>query len=92
MTKSKIVAIQMDPIEGVDITADPLAMYLADVYTISANLAGIAALSIPCGFDVNALPVGLQLMAPYFAEQRLLAVGHQFQRLTDHHTRRPPLE
>ena len=73
-------------------TADPLAMYLADVYTISANLAGIAALSIPCGFDVNALPVGLQLMAPHFAEQRLLAVGHQFQRLTDHHTRRPPLE
>jgi aspartyl-tRNA(Asn)/glutamyl-tRNA(Gln) amidotransferase subunit A len=72
-------------------TADPLAMYLADIYTVSANLAGIAALSLPCGFDSRGLPIGLQLMAPHFAEERLLAIGHQFQRLTDHHTRRPPL-
>ena len=73
-------------------TNDPLAMYLADIYTISANLAGIAALSIPCGFDATRLPVGLQLMAPHFAEDRLLAVAHQFQRLTDHHTKQPPPE
>ena len=70
-------------------TADPLAMYLADIYTISANLAGIAGLSIPCGFDTAGLPIGLQLMAPHFAEERLLAIGHQFQQRTDFHTHRP---
>ncbi|MCK4660117.1 MAG: Asp-tRNA(Asn)/Glu-tRNA(Gln) amidotransferase subunit GatA [Phycisphaerae bacterium] len=69
---------------------DPLAMYLADIHTTSVNLAGIAGLSIPCGFDADGLPIGLQLMAPHFAEERLLAVGHQFQCLTDYHTKHPP--
>lgn len=73
-------------------TDDPLTMYLADIYTISANLAGIAGISIPCGFDTGGLPIGLQLMAPHFAEDRLLAISHQFQQLTDHHTKRPPME
>ncbi len=70
---------------------DPLAMYLADIYTVSANLAGIPAVSIPCGFGDAGLPVGLQLMAPHFAEDRLLRVAHEYQRHTDWHTRRPPL-
>jgi len=71
-------------------TDDPLAMYLGDIYTISANLAGICAMSLPCGFDSKGMPIGLQLMGPHFGEERLLAAGHQFQRVTDFHTRRPP--
>jgi len=68
---------------------EPLAMYLADIYTISANLAGIPAVSVPCGFDDQGLPVGLQLMGRPFEEERLLAVAHQYQLRTDHHTRQP---
>jgi len=74
-----------------DKSEDPLAMYLSDIYTLSANLAGICAMSVPCGFDGNSLPIGLQLMAPPFAEERLLAAGHHYQQVTDHHQRRPPL-
>ncbi|HSW44360.1 MAG TPA: Asp-tRNA(Asn)/Glu-tRNA(Gln) amidotransferase subunit GatA [Phycisphaerae bacterium] len=70
---------------------DPLAMYLLDVYTVSANLAGIAGLSMPCGFTGSGLPVGLQLMAPHFGEQRLLRIAHEYQRRTDWHTRRPAI-
>ena len=69
---------------------DPLQMYLADIFTISANLAGIPAMSIPCGFT-EGLPVGLQLMGRHFDEANLLAVGHQFQQTTDFHTKEPPL-
>jgi aspartyl-tRNA(Asn)/glutamyl-tRNA(Gln) amidotransferase subunit A len=72
-------------------TDDPLAMYLVDLYTVSANLAGIAAMSIPCGFTRTGLPIGLQLQAPPFAEDRLLAAAHQFQEYTDWHTQRPKL-
>jgi aspartyl-tRNA(Asn)/glutamyl-tRNA(Gln) amidotransferase subunit A len=68
---------------------DPLKMYLADVYTTSANLAGIPGISVPCGFDDQGLPVGLQLMGPPFAEELLLAAAHQYQRVTDHHARCP---
>lgn len=67
---------------------DPVTMYLNDLYTIPANLAGIPGMSIPCGF-VDELPVGLQLLAPWFAEQRLFNVGHAYQQATDWHTRRP---
>jgi aspartyl-tRNA(Asn)/glutamyl-tRNA(Gln) amidotransferase subunit A len=70
-------------------TADPLAMYLADVYTISANLAGIPAISVPCGFDRRGLPIGLQLMGKPLAESTLLSIAHQYQLLTDHHTKVP---
>ncbi|NOT00229.1 MAG: Asp-tRNA(Asn)/Glu-tRNA(Gln) amidotransferase subunit GatA [Phycisphaerales bacterium] len=70
---------------------DPLAMYLADIYTISANLAGVPAISIPCGFDAKRLPIGLQLTGPWFREDRILNLAHQFQSATDHHTHRPPL-
>ena len=71
--------------------ADPLAMYLSDIYTISANLAGICAISLPCGFDANGLPIGLQLMGSAFGEERLLALAHQYQLRTDHHLKRPPV-
>ena len=64
---------------------DPLQMYLADIYTISANLAGIPGLSIPCGFTADNLPIGLQLMGKHFDEATLLKVGHHFQQNTDFH-------
>jgi aspartyl-tRNA(Asn)/glutamyl-tRNA(Gln) amidotransferase subunit A len=63
-------------------------MYLNDIYTIGANLAGLPAMSIPCGFAPE-LPVGLQLIGPHFAEERLLNVAHQYQQATDWHTRVP---
>jgi len=69
-------------------TSDPIAMYLNDVYTIGANLAGLPAISIPCGF-VRDLPVGLHLVAPPLAEGPLLKVAHHFQRATDWHQRVP---
>jgi aspartyl-tRNA(Asn)/glutamyl-tRNA(Gln) amidotransferase subunit A len=69
-------------------TSDPIAMYLNDVYTIGANLAGLPAISVPCGFVRN-LPVGLHLVAPPLAEARLLKVAHHFQRATDWHQRVP---
>ena len=70
-------------------TDDPLALYLADIYTASANLAGIPAISIPCGMDAAGLPVGLQLQGPMFDEPRLLQIAHHFQQQTDWHQRRP---
>ncbi|MCX7892186.1 MAG: Asp-tRNA(Asn)/Glu-tRNA(Gln) amidotransferase subunit GatA [Burkholderiales bacterium] len=71
-------------------TADPVQMYLNDIYTIPANLAGLPGLSIPAGFGEGGLPVGLQLVGNYFDEARMLGVGHQFQRVTDWHERVPP--
>ncbi len=71
--------------------ADPVKMYLNDIYTTSANLAGLPAMSIPCGFGAGGLPVGLQLIGDYFAEARLLNVAHQYQRATDWHLRAPPV-
>ena len=72
-------------------TADPLAMYLSDIYTISANLAGIAGVSIPCGFTKAGLPIGLQIQAPPFAEDKLLRVARMYERATEWHTRRAPV-
>jgi aspartyl-tRNA(Asn)/glutamyl-tRNA(Gln) amidotransferase subunit A len=69
-------------------TSDPLAMYAADVNTVAVNLAGLPAISLPAGFS-DGLPVGLQLIAPAFAEARLLAAGHQLQLATDWHLRKP---
>ncbi len=69
---------------------DPLVMYLSDVYTIPVNLAGIPALSLPCGF-VDGLPVGLQLMGPPFGEGTLLRVAYAFEQHTPYHKARPPL-
>jgi len=69
---------------------DPVQMYLNDIYTIPANLAGLPGLSIPCGFDGKGLPVGLQMIGNYFGEARMLGIAHQFQQATDWHTRTPP--
>ncbi|MBS0378086.1 MAG: Asp-tRNA(Asn)/Glu-tRNA(Gln) amidotransferase subunit GatA [Proteobacteria bacterium] len=69
-------------------TSDPITMYLNDIYTIGANLAGLPGASIPCGF-VGELPVGLQVVGPHFSEARVLQVADAFQRQTDWHTRVP---
>lgn len=69
--------------------SDPLAMYLFDLYTVGANLAGLPALSIPCGFSREGLPIGLHLQAPALEEGRLLRAAHALQRITDWHRRRP---
>lgn len=70
---------------------DPLQMYLSDIYTISANLAGIPAISIPGGFDENGLPIGLQILAPTFAEQKLLRIARMYEKETDWHKITPPI-
>jgi len=72
-------------------TADPLAMYLSDIYTITANLAGIPGLSLPCGLTAAGLPIGLQLLAPAFAEETLLRTARVFEAATDWHEKRPGL-
>ena len=69
--------------------ADPLAMYLSDVYTVSCNLAGLPGLSIPCGFTTAGLPIGLQLLGPPFAEGSMLRAARMYEAATDWHTRRP---
>jgi aspartyl-tRNA(Asn)/glutamyl-tRNA(Gln) amidotransferase subunit A len=69
---------------------DPVQMYLSDIYTIAVNLAGLPGMSIPCGFDEKGLPVGLQIIGPYFAEARMLGMAHQYQQATDWHTKAPP--
>jgi len=68
--------------------ADPVSAYLEDIYTITANLAGVPGLSMPAGF-VDGLPVGVQLLAPYFQEGRLLNVAHQYQQVSDWHKATP---
>jgi len=70
---------------------DPLTMYLSDIFTLSANLAGIPGISVPCGFSSAGLPIGLQLLGNHFDEAGLLRVAHQFEQATDHHKKRPPL-
>ncbi len=72
-------------------TDDPLTMYLSDIFTLSANLAGIPGMSVPCGFSRDGLPIGLQLMASHFKESTLFKVAHHFEQATDFHTRRPQL-
>ena len=67
---------------------DPVTMYLSDVYTIAVNLAGLPGLSVPAGF-VDGLPVGLHVIGNYFDEARLLNVAHQYQQVSDWHTRVP---
>ncbi|RLC66099.1 MAG: Asp-tRNA(Asn)/Glu-tRNA(Gln) amidotransferase subunit GatA, partial [Chloroflexi bacterium] len=71
--------------------ADPLQMYLSDVFTLSMNLAGICGLSLPCGFDGQGLPIGLQITGPAFGEERVLRAAHAYEQATDWHTRRPAL-
>ncbi|MEO8355538.1 MAG: Asp-tRNA(Asn)/Glu-tRNA(Gln) amidotransferase subunit GatA [Chloroflexota bacterium] len=68
---------------------NPLDMYLSDVHVVAVNLAGIPALSVPCGFS-NGLPVGMQIMGPHLSEGTLLRIGHMYQGVTDWHTQHPP--
>ena len=72
-------------------TDDPLAMYLADVFTLPGSLAGICGLSVPCGFDGSGLPIGLQLLGPAFGEDKILRAGHAYQQATEWHTPGPTL-
>ena len=70
-------------------TDDPLAMYLEDVFTLPANLAGVPGLAFPVGFDGRGLPVGMQLMGPHFGEATLIRLAHAYQQVTDWHLRKP---
>ncbi len=70
-------------------SADPVQMYLSDIYTISTNLAGLPGMSLPCGFGRDAMPVGLQLIGNWFGEAKMLNVAHQYQLNTDWHLRMP---
>jgi len=70
---------------------DPLKMYLSDIYTIAANLAGVPGISIPCGFDENNLPIGLQILAPAFTEEKLLRIARMFEMQTDWHQKKPTM-
>jgi aspartyl-tRNA(Asn)/glutamyl-tRNA(Gln) amidotransferase subunit A len=72
-------------------TDDPVQMYLSDIYTIAVNLAGLPGMSLPCGFDAQNLPIGMQLIGDYFGEARMLNAAHQFQLATDWHRRAPTL-
>ncbi|MDD4894808.1 MAG: amidase, partial [Candidatus Omnitrophica bacterium] len=70
-------------------TQDPLSMYLSDIYIISANLAGIPAISIPCGFTKKGLPVGLQILAKPFNEEALFKIAYAYEQSTDWHKKKP---
>jgi aspartyl-tRNA(Asn)/glutamyl-tRNA(Gln) amidotransferase subunit A len=75
---------------------DPVRMYLVDIYTLPVNMAGLPAMSIPCGFATpddsdNPLPVGLQLIGPHLSESTLLNIAHAYQQTTDWHRQRPPI-
>jgi aspartyl-tRNA(Asn)/glutamyl-tRNA(Gln) amidotransferase subunit A len=70
-------------------TDDPLAMYLEDVFTLPANLAGVPGIAFPVGFDQQGLPVGMQLMGPHYREELLFQVAQAFQQITDWHLRKP---
>ncbi len=72
-------------------TKDPLSMYLSDIFTISANLSGLPAISIPCGFSKSSLPIGLHILAKPFDEETLFRAAYTFEQNTDHHKRKPAL-
>jgi aspartyl-tRNA(Asn)/glutamyl-tRNA(Gln) amidotransferase subunit A len=97
-TECDLIGGPVAPTVAWDIEAkhsDPLQEYLADIYTLGANLAGLPAMSVPCGFGQGAharRPIGLQLIGPRFQESRLLKVAHQFQQATDWHTRTPDMQ
>ena len=71
---------------------DPLAMYLADIFTVSLNLSGMCGISVPCGFDRNELPIGLQILGPSLGEETILRAAHAYEQTTEWHTKRPVIE
>jgi aspartyl-tRNA(Asn)/glutamyl-tRNA(Gln) amidotransferase subunit A len=75
-----------------DKTGDPLQMYLTDIFSVTANLAGVCGLSVPCGFDQDGLPIGLQLMGPAFGEERILRAGAAYEGVTEWHKKEPQLK
>ena len=92
--KVDMVAMPTSPIPPFTLgekTGDPLQMYLADVFTVSANLAGLPAISVPCGFSEGTLPVGLQLTGRMFDEATLLRAADGYERVTDWHTQSPAI-
>jgi aspartyl-tRNA(Asn)/glutamyl-tRNA(Gln) amidotransferase subunit A len=70
---------------------DPLAMYLSDIFTLPASLAGIAGISMPCGFSKEGLPIGLQILSKHFDEEKLIKMAYNFEQASDFHTKRPKL-
>lgn len=92
--KCDVIASPVCPTPATPIGAhagDPLAMYLSDIYTLSANLAGIPGISVPCGLSSKGLPIGLQLMGGHFQEEVLLKTAHNFEQATEFKSRRPEL-
>ena len=71
--------------------SDPLAMYLGDIYTVMINIAGLPSLALPCGFDTNSMPIGMQLIGKPFDEKIILSAGYAYQNVTDWHKRKPNL-
>ncbi|WP_273431334.1 Asp-tRNA(Asn)/Glu-tRNA(Gln) amidotransferase subunit GatA [Chitinibacter tainanensis] len=71
--------------------ADPIAVYLEDIYTLGVNLAGLPGMSVPVGLASNGLPIGLQIIGNYFSEAKMLGIAHQYQQVTDWHTKAPQL-
>ncbi|MCL4864124.1 MAG: Asp-tRNA(Asn)/Glu-tRNA(Gln) amidotransferase GatCAB subunit A, partial [Caldilineaceae bacterium] len=72
-------------------TDDPLAMYLTDIFSVSVNLAGLCGISVPCGFDDDGLPIGLQLIGPHLGEATILCAAHAYEQNTSWHRRKPKL-
>jgi aspartyl-tRNA(Asn)/glutamyl-tRNA(Gln) amidotransferase subunit A len=72
-------------------TADPLQMYLSDIFTISVNLAGLPGMSLPCGFDNDGMPIGLQIIGKHFDEAMMLRVAHGYESATEWHKKKPKL-
>ena len=69
--------------------SDPVAMYMADIYTVSVNLTGVPSISLPCGFSSEGLPIGMQFIGDSFAESKLIKAASAYQEMTDFHRRRP---
>ena len=76
---------------GEKIEADPVEMYLSDIFTVTANLAGLCGMSVPCGFTASGLPVGLQILGGPFREETILNIGYAYEQSTAWHTRKPTL-
>lgn len=91
-TKYEIILSPVSPTTSYKIgeqIADPLAMYLADIYTVSINLAGLPAVALPCGFGDSGMPIGMQLIGKAYSEERLIGIAHEYQRNTDYHKKSP---
>ena len=88
-----LVATPVSPCAAFELNSikDPLQMYLADMYTIGANLAGLPAISVPAGFSPDSKPIGLQLIGPQLADARVIQAGHHFEMQTGHSKKMPPI-